>query len=200
MRKPQTTSPPTRKYSTLLGPWAKSDKEKADLFAEHLSEVFSPHNNDQDQEVEQDLATPIQSQERLKVYTLKEIKDEIKMLNHKKAPGFNLITARMLKELPKEGLVNLMYIFSAILRLKYWPKSLKIKQKIMIPKPGKNPTDVSSYCPISLLPTISKVLQKPTLKKINKDLNPQAWIPNHQSGLTGPLHSATMPPHNRYHQ
>jgi len=34
--------------------------------------------------VEQDLATAIQSQERLKAFTFKEIKDEIKMLNQKK--------------------------------------------------------------------------------------------------------------------
>jgi len=74
-RNPKTTSPPLRKYSTPLGPWAKSDKQKAKLFAEYLSEVFSPHNNDQDQEVEQDLATAIQLQERLKAFTLKEIKD-----------------------------------------------------------------------------------------------------------------------------
>jgi len=47
------------KYSTPAGPWAKSDKEEAELFAEYLSEVFFSHNNDQDQEVEQDLATPI---------------------------------------------------------------------------------------------------------------------------------------------
>ena len=116
-RKPKTTSPPIRKYSTPPGPWAKTDREKAELLAEHLFDVFSPHNNDQDQEVEQDLATPIQSQERLKVFTLKEIKGEIKMLNQTNAPGLDLITARMLKELPKEGLVNLMYIFSAILRI-----------------------------------------------------------------------------------
>jgi hypothetical protein len=45
-RKHASTSPPIRKYSTPPGPWAKRDKEKADLFAEHLSEVFSPHNND----------------------------------------------------------------------------------------------------------------------------------------------------------
>jgi hypothetical protein len=44
---------------------AKSDKEKPDLFAEHLSEVFSPPNNDPDQEVEHELATLIQSQKRL---------------------------------------------------------------------------------------------------------------------------------------
>ena len=34
--------------------------------------------------MEQDLATPIQSQERLTAFALKEIKDEIKMLNQKK--------------------------------------------------------------------------------------------------------------------
>jgi hypothetical protein len=45
-RKPASTSTSIRKYSTPPGPWAKSDKEKTDLFAEHLSEVFSPHNND----------------------------------------------------------------------------------------------------------------------------------------------------------
>jgi hypothetical protein len=71
----------------------------------------------------------------------------------------------MLKELPKEGFVNLMYIFNAILRLEYWSKSLKIAQIIMIPKPGKNPMDVSSYRPINSLLTISKVPEKLIFKK-----------------------------------
>jgi hypothetical protein len=64
----------------------------------------------------------------------------------------------MLKEIPKEGLVNLMYIFNATLQLQYWPASLKIAQIIMIHKLGKNPIDVSSFRPIRLLPTVSKVL------------------------------------------
>jgi hypothetical protein len=65
-KNPKITSSPIRKYSTPRGPWAKSDKKKAELFAEHLSKVFSPHNNDQDREVEQDLATTFESQGRLK--------------------------------------------------------------------------------------------------------------------------------------
>jgi hypothetical protein len=69
--KTQNNITPIRKYSTLPGPWAKSDKEKAEIFAEHLSEVFSPHNNDQNQKVEQDLATPTQTQERLQIFILK---------------------------------------------------------------------------------------------------------------------------------
>jgi hypothetical protein len=68
----------------------------------------------------------------------------------------DFITAQMLKELPHEGLLNLLYIFNAILRLNYWPTSLRRAQIIMIRKPGKDPTDVSSYRPISLLPIISK--------------------------------------------
>jgi len=68
----------------------------------------------------------------------------------------DLNTAQMLKELPHEGLLNLLYIFNAVLRLDYWSTSLKRAQIIMIQKPGKDPTDVSSYGPISLLPIISK--------------------------------------------
>jgi len=60
-RKPTESQPPIRKNTTPPGPWAKSDKEKADLFAEHLSEVFTPYNNDQNQEVEQELETHIHS-------------------------------------------------------------------------------------------------------------------------------------------
>jgi hypothetical protein len=89
----------------------------------------------------------------------------------------------MLKELPREGLINLKYIFNAIPRLEYWPHSLKSAQIIMISKPRKNPTDLSSFRPIRLLPIISKVLEKPILKKINKDINPCDWIPNRQFGF-----------------
>ena len=51
--------------------------------------------------MEQDLATPIQSQESLKAFTLKEIKDEIKILNPKKAPGLDLIHRQNAKRTAK---------------------------------------------------------------------------------------------------
>jgi len=131
--------------------------------------VFTPQNNDQNQEVELELETPIHQQDRLKPFTLKEIKKEIKKCNHKKAPGIDLITVTMLKELHQKGLQNLQYIFNAIIRLEYWPKALKQAQIIMIPKQGENPIDVTSYRPISLLLTISKILEKLILIRINKE-------------------------------
>jgi hypothetical protein len=174
------TTSNTQKLKHIQHLGQKVTKKKL-TYLRNISQKYSPHDDDPNQQVEQDLATPIYQHERLKPFTLKEI--EITKLNHKKAPGIDLITAKMLKELPQEGLLNLMYILNAIIRLEYWPKSLKQAQIIMLPKPGKNPTDVTSYRPISLLPTISKVLEKLILKRINKESNPQDWIPNHQFGF-----------------
>jgi len=94
-----------------------------------------------------------------------------------------IITAQMLQEMPPEGLQTLLYIFNAITRLEYWPVPLKHAKIIMIPKPGKNPTDVTSYRPISLLPVISKILEKLLLKRIYNDTHFQEWIPLHQFGF-----------------
>jgi hypothetical protein len=50
----------------------------------------------------------------------------------------------------------------------------------MILKPGKNPMDVTSYRPTSLLPVISKVLEKLLLLRLLNDMPPQTWIQSHQ--------------------
>jgi len=86
----------------------------------------------------------------------------------------------MLKELPQKGIVMLTYLFNAILRLQYWPKQLKIAEIILIPKPGKNSNHVSSYRPISILSTISKLLEKLILPKTDPLLDA---IPQHQFGF-----------------
>jgi len=126
--------------------------------------MFCPHTNDQDQDVEQTQLHTFNGKNDLK-HSLKEIMDEIEILNKKFTSSLDRITARVLKDLRKERTVNLMYTFNAIIRLEYWLKSLKNTQIIIIHKPGKIPMDFSSYRPISLLSTISKVLVKLKLKK-----------------------------------
>jgi len=85
--------------------------------------------------VEQDLAMSSQLQQRIKAFTLNEIKknQDIK----KNGTRNRHFTARRLKELPKERLVKLIYIFNAILRLEYWPTALMRAEIIMITKTGK---------------------------------------------------------------
>jgi hypothetical protein len=69
------------------------------------------------------------------------------------------ITSQMLKEPLKEGLIKLLHIFNAVARSSYWLANFKLAQIILVPKPGKDTTDVRSYRPIILLYTISKILE-----------------------------------------
>jgi hypothetical protein len=114
-RKPIPASTPIRKFTSPPGDWARSDKEKAGLFAEHLQQVFTPQNNTQVQEVDSLLIEPIQSHQRLKLFTLKEMQDIISTLNPNKAPGYDNITAVILKQLTRKGQMKLLYILNAIL-------------------------------------------------------------------------------------
>jgi hypothetical protein len=48
----------------------------------------------------------------------------------------------------------------------YFPAQWKVAQIILIPKPGKIPHEPTPYLPISLLPIISKVLEKLVFKRL----------------------------------
>lgn len=72
------------------------------------------------------------------------------------------------KELPKAGMVSIAQIMNAILYSGHYPTELKTDSIIVTPKPGKHPSELSSYRPISLLPVLTKVFETLFLKKIEK--------------------------------
>jgi hypothetical protein len=123
-KKPQTPLPPIRKNTLPPGLWAKSDTKKVELFANHLAEVFTPHDKSPDPEVERETAADTQTTEKMQVFTLRELTHVIKTLHPHKAPGSDLITAHMLQEMPHDGYQTVLYIFNAIRRLQYWPALL----------------------------------------------------------------------------
>jgi hypothetical protein len=86
----------------------------------------------------------------------------------------------MFKGLPEKTVKVLMHIFNTILRVASLPIQLKTAQVITILKPGKDPTTVQSFRPTSLLPTVSKLLEKLLHKRLQEDLDPTEWMPNHQ--------------------
>jgi hypothetical protein len=103
-----------------------------------------------------------------------------------------------MKELPKKALVMLTYIYNAMIRLSYLPKQLKTAEIILIPKPGKDPREVSSYCPISLLSIVNKLFEKLILRRLNADLKPDEWMPSHQFGFWN-HHSTIQQTHRIIH-
>ena len=92
--------------------------------------------------------------------------------------------------LPDKCVRFITIVFNAILRTSYFPDQWKVAQIILIPKEGKPREEVQSYRPISLLPILSKVLEKLILKRLQPSLQQNALIPNHQFGFR--RHHATV--------
>lgn len=157
IKQPQKSIPPIRLPTDN---WARSDVKKAEAFAVHLTEVFKPFYSEidahEEEEIHQFLESPPQMcGSKIKFFKVKEIKNTIKNhLNPKKTPGFDLLSGKVLRELPEKAFREITIFFNAILKLNYIPNIWKVAQVILIPKPGKDPVDVSSYRPISLLPML----------------------------------------------
>lgn len=194
--KPQECSPPIRSTITC---WARTDLEKAEVFATHLAAVFKPNSALVDEtEIEMTLKEDFQMCLPLSPTSPKEIAREIKLLNPKKAPGFDLISPRVLKELPRKCITFLACLFNAIFRTSHFPAIWKISEIIMVHKPGKPLHEPSSYRPISLTPTLSKLWEKIFLVRLNFHMDNCDLVPAHQFGFRK-SHSTIEQMHRVYH-
>lgn len=184
LKQPRDQIPPIRKSD---GTWAKTDGEKVEVFGRYLEEVFQPlppANGINDDEIYAFLEENEQQMEPIKNFTIQETYDVIKNhLDPKKAPGYDLVTGQILKELPRKAVVMLTQLFNAVLRLKYFPAQWKVAEIILIHKQGKQPNEPSSYRPISLLPVLSKIMEKLLMKRLMETVAAKSLIPDYQFGF-----------------
>lgn len=158
------------------GHWVRRDEEKVELFAQYLADIFQPHDIQSSIEPNSAYVPNIS----IKRFTIFEVAQEIdKNLKARKAPGVDELSPGLYKELSRKAIMMITYLFNACLRLKYIPNCFKIAQIIMLKKPDKPPEQVTSYRPISLLPTISKLFEKLLLKRLKPLIN----IPDFQFGF-----------------
>ncbi|KAF0738585.1 Uncharacterized protein FWK35_00025856, partial [Aphis craccivora] len=180
------------------GSLTTSDTEKAELFRQHLSEIFQPHSDIVDIEntniVNSDLNTSLQLSPPIKSFSPNDIKYLIHKFPLNKSPGFDLITAEVARNLPKRAIVHLAHIYNSILRLSYFPVLWKFSNIIMIQKPNKPPDSTSSYRPISLLPLFAKILERLLLKRIVPLTAEKQILPDYQFGFRT-SHSTTHQVH-----
>ena len=114
------------------------------------------------------------------------------------APGFSGIRWQLLKEACLgqdkvwEGLGGMLIaVFEACLTLGHHPAIWKQATVTVIPKPGKTDyTHAKAHPPISLLKTMSKLLEKIVAKRIQHKLVAHELIPTTQFG--GHMHSSCL--------
>ena len=159
MRVPTPSAP----FVTRVG-LALSDSEKAKALADSLEAQFQPVTVPSGPAVIEmvvmalmsDLQTPASEPKLTKP---DKVREAIKGLKLSKAPGPNGIPNRALKHLPMRAVLLLVQIFNPILCTHHFPPVWKHARVISILKPGKDPAQLSSYRPISLLGTIGKLFE-----------------------------------------
>ena len=104
-------------------------------------------------------------------FTLTNLEEVIQTFKTKKAAGPDGLKPFVLKELSRNKLEELLFIYKSMIHLKFTPTQW-IKSKIIwIPKPGKDTYKVfKSWRPISLLNQPLKVMEKLIAKQADKEM------------------------------
>jgi hypothetical protein len=161
-------------------------KQHINLLATHFAKQSSLPTHPQNRKIIRKLKQLRNNQNNLNAITPTNTQNTIKTIKNSPATGPDNISNIHLKHLSIHTISYLTSIFNKSIQLNYIPPQWK--KALIIPKlkPGKDPSNPSSYRPISLLSTISKLLEKLILNSILQYIPQQ----NFQHGFK-PNHSTT---------
>ncbi|KAG5864277.1 hypothetical protein JTB14_021252 [Gonioctena quinquepunctata] len=104
------------------------------------------------------------------------------------APGPDSINRQTMKRLPNTIYPILAHLMNSCLEFAYFPRSWKCANTVMIPKPGKDPTKLDSYRPISLINVPGKIFELILKLRIMEHFEINDILPPFQHGFR-PEHS-----------
>ena len=137
---------------------AKTPTEKAELFNSYFSSVFQPSTTNQDTN-SRNSRLPTDSQLSEITLDVEEVVNSLLNLNVSKASGPDGIPARLLKECSHQIAPSLCTLYNHSLRSGHIPSEWKSADVTPVHKKNsKEPA--ANYRPISLLPIISKTLER----------------------------------------
>ncbi|GJQ65269.1 hypothetical protein Trydic_g22046 [Trypoxylus dichotomus] len=116
-------------------------------------------------------------------YSVEEILDIIKTLKNRKAPGRDGITNAAIKHLHLGAIDALRDIINGVLRYQHFPQTWKHAMVIVLHKTGKPKDSTDGYRPISLLPGLSKVLEKVIQRRLLEIVSQKEILPGFQFGF-----------------
>ena len=114
---------------------------------------------------------------------VKEVQRDITSLKRRSAPGEDGVTTVMIRHLPTASIKHLTHLFSSTLSLGHFPQPWKQAKVLPIPKPKKTPSHPASYRPISLLSSISKMLERVVARRLAAHAKRFNLIPTEQFGF-----------------
>jgi hypothetical protein len=118
------------------------------------------------------------------IVTVDELVAAVDSLNYKAAPGYDGISAAIIKECFPVIKMHLLFIVSECVRLNFFPQPWKSSKVIIIGKPNKPSYDtLSNFRPISLINNLAKVLEKIVLSRLQWHSSTDRWLSPNQHGF-----------------
>lgn len=164
--------------SSPRGDWSRCPIDRANLFASHLAAVFKlflPKFTSCETEIFKHLQLSSQVSFPVKFFSSQKVNAMIdKNLNSMKTLGHDMISDKVIKELPKKGIALMTYIFNVIIH--FWLLSILVET---VNHYTHSRTKVVSYQPFSLLLSLSKLSEKQLSKRLRTILDDTVTTPNH---------------------
>ena len=183
---------PTLNYN---GSIAETNLEKANLLAKNYAKTSSTINYNQnflnyikDNNVKnnpQIITNGINSEIEMlnEQFDINELKQAIRSAKNNKSPGDDGLPYELLKHLHKNALKIMLNFYNNIWEGGKMPKDWHHAIILPLLKPGKIPSNPESYRPISLTPTICKVMETMVTKRLQWFLEKNNLISKSQSGF-----------------
>ena len=147
-----------------------------------LASVISPTDIDPIQPIQ-----PCRSEFNLRTITTTELIQTIGKTNLNKAPGLDKIPIKLIKLAGDAIHDSLLHIFNLVLGTGIFPDDLKLAKIIPIHKEGDK-AECGNYRPISVIPTVAKILEKIIYDQLSSYINDNDIICKQQFGFR-PNHS-----------
>ncbi|UYV64329.1 hypothetical protein LAZ67_3000313, partial [Cordylochernes scorpioides] len=156
-------------------------KTADETFAYFISQKYLDTTSDTD-------TTPFELQDSgqqhyYPLISMVEISSAIRTMGHKKAPGPDGIMRNPILFLNDEHPVILNNLYNACLFLGYFPQAWKIGHIIFLQKKDKDPRDITSLRPITLLNLFGKILDKIIVNRITYHLQVTNRLNDSQFGF-----------------
>lgn len=203
IHKLQGTNKEEFEYLNINNIKVKDPNQVAEAFRDHWERIFTPHpitpipNIQQHiHNIEQQITLEHNNISHDNIIRLENLNpadpltapfevDEVKRALQavkKRAPGPDGNTHLALRALPPSTIEVITSLFNASLACGYMPKTFKIANLRLIPKPSTNKTNPSNYRPISLLSHLGKLLERLINFRLRLHLDFHDIIPSHQFG------------------
>ena len=179
----------------LNGVPAEHDLEKANLMAQHFAKISSNDNysdnfktslSSKESKIYDEINSSDENSTNTELnenFNLAELYRAIKNLKDNTSPGDDNINYELIKHLPRKAVKILLKFYNRLWQDGVLPVDFKHAIIIPIHKPDKDPTNPSSYRPISLTSTIGKLMERLVTNRLNWFLEKNKLLNNNQSGF-----------------